>query len=502
MKHRLMLLRNATYSSVGTYSEYFIGLIISILIARHLGPTQYGVYTLLIWLSALGVMLVNGGLSTGAVKFLAEARGGADPAAAAGVFGFFYRLQLRSAAVFSLVFVACVAFVGDHLVPQGSPQLLWFVIVAVFFKSMYMFYVSAAKGFERFSVIAHAVFFVAPVNLATVAALYFFKADMNAFIWAYTGISVLYFLSMRRLLFKDMAVSGTVSDSDKKRIFHHLKVVTINVALGFIVFKQSEVVFLGYLSSPEDVAYYNIGFTLASAGALLLPGVFSAILLPLMARTMTENQDLLALRFRAATRYLLLLATPVVAIGTVFAEELIVYLYGEEYLPAVFVCQVLLFAAAFNALAHGAQSYHLSADRQSTVLALIGVAAVVNITLDYVLIKNYGLIGAVSASAISTSLMSFALIANASRLLRSTLEYWVYVRVALAGVTAVLPLIAIKYYIGGVGAALLGGAVFFTVFLPLTLAANCWSRQDIHMLRALGIKAGLGRLPGLRRFLI
>ena len=87
---------NTLYSIVSTYVEFFFGLAISVLVARQLGPEQYGVYGYLMWLSTLLVTVSSGGVSLGAIKFIAEAR--ADSAqngvASAGLFGLYRYLQL------------------------------------------------------------------------------------------------------------------------------------------------------------------------------------------------------------------------------------------------------------------------------------------------------------------------------------------------------------------------------------------------------------------------
>ena len=42
MKSRERTLLNAVFSSVGIYTEYFLGMLAAILMARHLGPADYG----------------------------------------------------------------------------------------------------------------------------------------------------------------------------------------------------------------------------------------------------------------------------------------------------------------------------------------------------------------------------------------------------------------------------------------------------------------------------
>src|SRR3546814_12756729 len=65
MNTRSTIVRNTLFSSVGIYTEYFLGMLTSIIIARHLGPADFGTYSLVIWLVATGVVTI-GSASCGA----------------------------------------------------------------------------------------------------------------------------------------------------------------------------------------------------------------------------------------------------------------------------------------------------------------------------------------------------------------------------------------------------------------------------------------------------
>src|SRR3546814_19557299 len=59
MNTRSTIVRNTLFSSVGIYTEYFLGMLTSIIIARHLGPADLGTYSLVIWLVAPGVVITH-----------------------------------------------------------------------------------------------------------------------------------------------------------------------------------------------------------------------------------------------------------------------------------------------------------------------------------------------------------------------------------------------------------------------------------------------------------
>ena len=62
MSTRAHTLRNAMFSSIGLYTEFALGMLTSIVIARHLGPHLFGAYSGVIWLMAMGTAISNGTL--------------------------------------------------------------------------------------------------------------------------------------------------------------------------------------------------------------------------------------------------------------------------------------------------------------------------------------------------------------------------------------------------------------------------------------------------------
>ena len=80
VNERRRTLSNTAYSTLGLYAEYLLGLVASILVARELGPAELGIYGLVVWIVATAVVVANAGITTAAIKFVAELRGGGHEA--------------------------------------------------------------------------------------------------------------------------------------------------------------------------------------------------------------------------------------------------------------------------------------------------------------------------------------------------------------------------------------------------------------------------------------
>ena len=151
MSTRSATLRNTAFSSIGMYTEYLLGMVTSVVIARHLGPDGFGVYGLLIWLVAMGVATANSGTASSAIKFVAELRGAGQEQAIPSLLAYLRRAQRLFLAAVLVVGTVVFLLAGDHLAgDMDRALLLGFLLVATSLRAAYMFNVGVAKGFEDF----------------------------------------------------------------------------------------------------------------------------------------------------------------------------------------------------------------------------------------------------------------------------------------------------------------------------------------------------------------
>ena len=68
MTLRARTLRNTLFSSVAMYTEFALGMLTSIIIARHLGPEGFGAYSAVILMVGLGVAATNPGTASPATR--------------------------------------------------------------------------------------------------------------------------------------------------------------------------------------------------------------------------------------------------------------------------------------------------------------------------------------------------------------------------------------------------------------------------------------------------
>jgi O-antigen/teichoic acid export membrane protein len=477
---------NLAYSSMGSYAEYAVLLITSVIVARRLGPGEYGVYALTMWIAAYCVAFANNGLTTGVLKFLAEARGRQDPVLAGRILAQFDRLQLFSAFGICAVFALLIAAGVDRLIlpHAGVRDLLWAVLPMVALRAGSVYQFAAARGVENFRLTARVHAALAPVAIALVLAAGQLGAGVKEFIYVHAAAALVYALVMRLTLRGAItAIPGRLDELVAARIRRHTLYASGIVLLDLIVLRQTELFFLARFSTRENIAYYGLGRSLAATAMLLVPGVFAALLVPAMSRTFGEDVRLLPDRFIAATRHIFMLAIPVLVFCELFAVEIVTLLYGTKYTPAVPVFQVSAVAAAVGAISSGASSYQLGTDRQPATVRIMASVAAVTLLLDYWLIRRYGLNGAIAAGATGSLLLAVGLIWHACRTLRVSLDVSTAVRVTAAGAASAIPALLPALVLPPLLALPAGALLLVCAYPALMVWLRAWVREDLSSLR-------------------
>ncbi len=502
MSGKSAFIRNLYYSSVGTYIEFLIGLVISVILARSLGSEVYGVYALMMWLSALSIFAINGGVKSSATKFVSEACERKDKPLEHAIIRYLKKIQLLSGIVVMLLFALVFLFYGEDIVPEGVVPLLYVVLIASMLRALYMFNVAIAQGREAFDKTARTLMIVTPIYLAMVIFVSVFEYGLTGFLVAYLFSGIIYFVVMwSHIQERDKVEVVTLGQELKARINKHTKIVKINVLLSFLVTKQLEIFFLNFFSSSKDIAYFNVAFLLANSAMAVVPGVATSLLMPIMSRAvMSNDRDVVPKKFLRTTRFLVFLSVPVAIFLILFAKDVVLLLFGSEYQNSVFPLQVLVVVAALLTIINAAISYQFSSDQQGQVLKITIFSLFVNVVVDVYLIYHYQLMGAVAGYAISGVTMASLLLWSACRSLNISLEYKAYAKLIVAGVLGAVPIALLQLYVPVFILIVPAVFLFVILYIALTILLRFWDKGDLSYIQVTLAEKG-GKLAPIEKML-
>lgn len=476
----------AAMSAINLYSEYFLGLIISLTIARNLSTDDYGVYSSIIWLAGLITLAINSGLAINVTKFVAEFAK-REPESLPAILAYFWRIQhIR------VLLVLIVAFTLLFINPSNANIDVWVLcvlFVCAVIKADYMFRMAVLKGMKRYDVLAKTSVIANPFNITAVLLCAYYDASLSNFVLVYCSACLVYGASAR-LFTKELPHSkwdNAIIDNHKKRILFQMLSATGIVFLGALIFKQSQVIVLEQSNFFSEAGFFNIGFLLSTAAITLIPGIYQEILLPKITDAV-QNGDVKS-QVEQAERYLIMLSLLVAIPVVLYADVIIDILYGERYQGAVFCLQVMIVLKTIMTLNQGANLTLISNDKQVGMVKVNAVMFAITVALSLLCVPYLGLNGAL----IVYGVLVFILLISYSYLARSCNYKMIpaqdLLRIVIPALISSLPVLIINYFLSGVMSVVIGSIIFAMLYVNLLFIFKGYDKSVNVMIRQIKPKA-------------
>jgi O-antigen/teichoic acid export membrane protein len=137
----------------------------------------------------------------------------------------------------------------------------------------------------------------------------------------------------------------------------------------------------------------------------MLSGIIMSAVFPPMSRFFISSKDSLKLAMEKSSKYLFIIALPI-AVGTfLLADSIIVTIYDANYEPATIVLKILILYVPLRFISTSVGWTLSSINKEHLRTLSAGIAIVINIILNLILIPRYGITGAAVSTAISQLLI-------------------------------------------------------------------------------------------------
>ncbi len=370
-----------------------VGLLIGVLVARHFGPKLYGEFSYAIAVVMIVSPLAKLALDEISIREMAKA-----PARKDEILGTSFVLMLAAGAgafILSL-FAISLARPGSSLVQWLVGILAAGCIVQAFMVIEFWF---ESQMEWKFTVYAKTSMFLL-VSLGKIG-LILLSASLIAFAWAGLAETILGSLGLllvyrsRGFALRAWKFSGTMARSllgDSWPL--------ILSALLTMVYLRIDQVMLGSMIGSAELGNYSVAVQLSEVW-VFVPMVIISAVFPAFVKVEKDNEELffahLQRLYRIMTLYAYLVALPV----TLFAGQIVNWLFSSAYTDAGPLAAILVWGLVFTSL--GAARNVLVVAKNWTRVNLISVAfgGLLNIVLNLFLIPAYGAMGAVVATLIS-----------------------------------------------------------------------------------------------------
>jgi len=393
--------RNSFWLTAQTAITGLCGLIVSMALARMLGPEEYGRYSYVIWLMGVIVLIASYGLPSAMTRYIADCYT-VDSVAAKSIFGGILRAGALIALAVALVFSASAAY------PDLRLQRLIIALIALQIVPMVMgrLYSSAAAGIQKYELNARIALVTNPLQAVLLILAVGQGYALTGILTVLLAVNIIQWIMSVFLLrpffrFQRSGASIPLAPELKQRIRSFAFTVFLLAILDAVVWQKSEILFLERFSTLKEISFYSLAFTLTYM-MMQIPAGCSNVLFPAFSELFGHSETgKLRKGYAAATKILALLTVPIGLAGMVAAPAIIGLLYGPEYASSARLLQMLLIAGMVTTFNRPVSSILYSTERQSIILRVSIALAIVNIILDVSLIPFFGAMGAVWANNIA-----------------------------------------------------------------------------------------------------
>lgn len=383
-------LRQSSVTLLGTALNGIIGVFFYILVARMLGPREYGIFSFVTVTVALLASIANAGTDTGITKFVAENWESNKPRA----LRFMNAGLILKIVGFSIVLIGGLLltnFVSQFILQKGelSDPFRW-ALVGVGGSMLFSFGCAALQSLQKFW-----AWSIVNVFGNSFRLIVFFLLVMAGFSPISAAISLFIFSPFLALLVSFAYLPNFLSASAKRvefvELFHFNKWVAATTVIVAISTRLDSLYSTRFLPF-EQVGYYSV--------AISLVGFISQIVLALgtvaAPKFATFNSKRDAWRyFRKLELFVLGLSLVGIPTGILISRFVVPLVYGEQYISSIAPLNVLIVSYSIFLLSmpiHTMILYFYGNSRFFFWLSLFHIACIA--PLAWFLISQFGIMGA------------------------------------------------------------------------------------------------------------
>ena len=475
-----LIVKGASIALLGSILSYAVGYAFSFVVARGIGPSLYGLYSLGLAISSLLTTLALLGLDRAAIRYIALYMGEADVERARSTVYVSSLIVLLAGSVLGIGLVGLAKPLSEQLFakPALASPLRWFGI-ALPFGALVMILMSTLQGLKVLKYRVYVESFAQPCTRLGVAAflIYFLGWKLQGVLLAYLAAAVIGLLLSVVLLSRVFPVfERRISlRAEWRSLLSFSSPLFIASGLNMIS-AQTELFFLGVFDRADTVGIYAVALRTIALGTFVQQS-FHAIFAPVVSDLHNRGQTKrLGQFFKFVSRWIFVLSMPCFLAIAMFAAP-ILNIFGPEYVAGRMAVILLSTAQLVNVGVGPAGLVLMMSGRPRITLINSAIMLTLNIVLDYLLIPTYGIIGAAAASGISFAITNVVALAEVRLLLHLHPYGLAHLKSLVAAVIALaVSYISTRY---GLGVASLGRlGLQLSLFGSIYVVAMCLQGLD------------------------
>ena len=383
---------------------FLLGITFSFLITKYYGADEMGVFSLVNSYFTIAIIVSMLGLHTAILRFVPEHIVKYSTYSAYKLFLQVFKLVLIMSIIISILaylfsdFIAIKIFKNESLVTIFSIAAFFIVIQAL--AKLCHESIRALKNIKIFGFleVAVAIFKICLLILFT----YFFYQEYNS---VYTLFASYIFLLIGAVFFVFRLFNKKRGAADQVKTSSNKEIVTVAFPMFLtgvmsVIISQTDIVMLGAMSDISNVGVYAIAVKLAFLTSFILTSINSIATPKFSELYHSGKMEALTKIAQKSSKLVFWVSVPIIIAFILFGKYFL-SIFGDEFIQGYPVLIILALGKFVNGIAGSVGSFLNMTGHQKMFNRIVILGGIVNILLNFLLIPQYGIIGAAIASMIS-----------------------------------------------------------------------------------------------------
>lgn len=399
-----IMIRNKNVANAGwiigcRIVQALLGVVISMLTARYLGPSQFGVINYAAALVAFVAPLAKLGLTHVVVQEVVY-----SPDDEGKIVGSSIGMSMTSS-VLCMIGIAAFSVIAN---PNDKETILVCALYSILLIANALEFVQywfQAKLMSKYpSIVSVIVYILISVYKAILLYLkmdiYWFAVS-NAIDHMIIGIVLLFIYNKRsdhRLKF---------SFAWAKKLFAKSKFFIVS-SMMITIFAQTDKIMLKFMISDAEIGIYSAASTCAAMTSFVFAAIIDSMR-PTVVACKKKSDSSYELNMCRLYAIIIALALAQSLFMTLLAKPIILILYGRDYISSVSVLAIIVWQTTFSYMGSVRNVWILAEEKQRYLWIINLSGALMNVFLNFLLIPRWGAVGAAVASVITQVFTNFVI---------------------------------------------------------------------------------------------
>jgi len=482
---------------LGVLINLFLGFIIKVILVRFTTQEEYGIYAIAITITGIFTTISTLGLSEGSTRYIAYFRGKDEKQNVQDTI--FSSIIIGS---ISSILLMGISFSSSEIIATrifNSPEIsliLKATSITIPFIVLINIGVAIFRGFEiaNISVYINNILKNVAYSLLLITVV-FLNLSFSEMVYAYvisiiiTGIiTAVYFVEKPPLKIKWNEIR--VNYITRELLLNSIPLLGVNILL--LSMSWTDTLMLGYFKTPELAGAYNTAYPIAHLLSIVLSSI-SFLYVPIIAQLYSKNQiNELKLISRTYTKWCFMLTLPIFFVIFIFPNFTLNLFFGPRYIGVSETLRILAFGCLLDSY-FGFNYYTLLCAGKSKLLVNCSmVSAGLNIILNFILIPQYGTVGAAIASVSSFALIEIYMTGRLNKFFKVHPFTKSYIKITFISVVLLYIFYIYKdSFVLSIFTVLMYLFLFLFIYAILLLLSRSLNQTDIEMLKAIEKRIGI-----------